>query len=253
MAVVAIRPTDTMDRREFRTGTGHRVAAVSADEMQEVDRVAIEEFGVSLLQMMENAGRNLACQVREAGPEPVVVLAGNGGNGGGGLCAARHLANRDVRVSIVLDRPPERLDGAARTQYETLAAMDVPVDDGVDALAGSDAETVVDALVGYGLDGPLRGTAGDLVEEVATRDATVVSLDVPSGMVATTGERPGPAIEPDRVLTLALPKTGLTEFRGDLYLGDIAIPAGVYHSLDIPYSNPFETEYWVELVPEPGR
>jgi len=252
MAVVAILTNETMNRHDFRTETGRQVTAVTAAEMREVDRVAVEEFGVSLLQMMENAGRNLAEQVREAGSEPVVVLAGNGGNGGGGLCTARHLVNREVAVSVVLDRPPERLDGAARTQYETLAAMGVPVNVGVDALAERDPATVVDALVGYGLDGPLRGTARDLVHEIATRDVTVVSLDVPSGMVATTGERPGSAIEPDRVLTLALPKTGLAEFRGDLYLGEIAIPAGVYHSLDIPYSNPFEDEYWVELVPEPG-
>jgi NAD(P)H-hydrate epimerase len=242
-----------MNGHDFRTETGRPVAAVTAAEMRDVDRVAVEEFGVSLLQMMENAGRNLAQTVRETGPDPVVVLAGNGGNGGGGLCAARHLANRDVPVSVVLDRPPRQLDGAARTQYETLAAMDVPVNDGVDALAESDPATVVDALVGYGLDGPLRGTAGDLVDEVATLDATAVSLDVPSGMVATTGERPGPAVEPDRVLTLALPKTGLAAFRGDLSLGDIAIPAGVYHSLDIPYSNPFDDEYLVELTPGSGR
>jgi len=237
-----------MNRGDFRTETGRQVTAVTAAEMREVDRVAVEKFGVSLLQMMENAGRNLARHVRVAGTEPVVVLAGNGGNGGGGLCAARHLANRDIEVSVVLDRPPGGLDGAARTQYETLAKMGIPVDDGVDALTERDVETVVDALVGYGLDGPLRGTAGELVDEVETLDAPVVSLDVPSGMVATTGERPGPSIDPDRVLTLALPKTGLVEFRGDLYLGDIAIPAGVYHSLDIPYSNPFDDEYWVELT-----
>jgi len=93
--------------------------------------VAVEEFGLSLLQMMENAGRNLAGHVCDVGSQPVVVLAGNGGNGGGGLCAARHLANRDLDVSVVLDRPPENLDGAAHSQYETLAAMGVPVDEGV--------------------------------------------------------------------------------------------------------------------------
>ncbi|ELZ21103.1 sugar kinase [Halosimplex carlsbadense 2-9-1] len=216
--------------------------------MREIDRVAVEEFGVSLLQMMENAGRNLARHVRESGPEPVVVLAGNGGNGGGGLCAARHLANRELDVSVVLDRSPDGLDGAARTQYETLATMGVRVDTGVDALVDREAETVVDALVGYGLDGPLRGIAGELVTEVDGLDTTVVSLDVPSGMVATTGERPGPSVDPDRVLTLALPKTGLSEIDCDLSLGDIAIPAGVYHSLDIPYSNPFEDEYRVDLT-----
>lgn len=241
-----------MHEHAFRTKTGDPIPAVTAAEMREIDQVAVEEYGVSLLQMMENAGRNLAWHVREAGADPVVVLAGNGGNGGGGLCATRHLANRDVAVSVVLDRPPERLDGAARTQYETLTAMGVPMDDGVDAFTGRDAGTVVDAVVGYGLDGSLRGTAGELVDEVETLDATVISLDVPSGMVATTGERPGPSVEPDRVLTLALPKTGLVELRGDLYLGDIAIPAGVYHSLDIPYSSPFEAAYWVELRTELG-
>jgi NAD(P)H-hydrate epimerase len=240
-----------MDPHAFRTETGRSVTAVTAAEMREVDRVAVEEFGVSLLQMMENAGRDLARCVREAGAEPVVVLAGNGGNGGGGLCAARHLANRDIEVSVVLDRSPDGLDGAARTQYETLAAMGVPVDDGVDALVDGGAETLVDALVGYGLDGPLRGTAGELVSEISSLDATVVALDVPSGMIATTGERPGPSIDPDRVLTLALPKIGLAELDCELSLGDIAIPAGVYHSLDIPYSNPFGAEYRLELSRSP--
>ncbi len=248
MPIPAIPRDSPMNRHDFRTESGQQVTAVTAAEMRDVDRVAIEEFGLSLLQMMENAGRDLAQHVREGGPGPVVVLAGNGGNGGGGLCAARHLANRSVDVSVVLDRPPADLDGAARTQYETLAAMGVPVDEGVDVLAERDAETVVDALVGYGLDGPLRGTAGALVEAVETRDATVVSLDVPSGMVATTGERPGSAVEADQVLTLALPKTGLTAFGGDVWLGDVAIPAGVYDALDIPYANPFEDGYRVRLV-----
>jgi len=128
--------------------------------------------------------------------------------------------------------------------------MGVPVDEGVDGLAGRDPETVVDALVGYGLDGSLRGTAGALVETADTLDVTVVSLDVPSGMIATTGERPGPAFEADSVLTLALPKTGLAEFDGDLWLGDIAVPAGVYDALDIPYSTPFDDEYLVRLTPD---
>jgi NAD(P)H-hydrate epimerase len=224
------------------------VTAVTATEMSAVDRVAVEEFGLSLLQMMENAGRNLAWHTRRMHTGRVVVLAGSGGNGGGGLCAARHLANREVPVSVVLDRPPEQLKGAARTQYETLTAMGMSVDTGVEALTDRAPDTVVDALVGYGLDGALRGTASELVETVDRLDATVISLDIPSGMLATTGERPGPAAEPDRVVTLALPKTGLTALRGELYLADIAIPDGVYRSLDVPYSNPFDDEYWVELT-----
>ncbi|QGA84076.1 NAD(P)H-hydrate epimerase [Halomicrobium sp. LC1Hm] len=236
-----------MDTDAFQTPTGRSVTAVTAEEMRAVDGVAVDDFGISLLQMMEHAGRNLAAVVRADEPDSVVVLAGNGGNGGGGLCAARHLANRNVPVSVVLDRPPEGLDGAARTQYETLAAMGVSVDSGETALDQSASVTVVDALIGYGLDGALKGTAADLVERVGDGDTHVVSLDVPSGVNATTGERAGPAVDPDRVVTLALPKTGLTGLDARVTLADIGIPAGVYASLDIPYSTPFDDEYWIDL------
>jgi YjeF-related protein N-terminus len=82
----------------FGTDTGKEVPAVTAAQMREVDRIAIEETGPNLFQMMENAGSNLAAQALEAlgvrwREALVVVLAGPGGNGGGGICAARHLAN----------------------------------------------------------------------------------------------------------------------------------------------------------------
>src|SRR6056297_3358061 len=112
-----------MEKAAFETETGTMVAAVTANEMGEVDRVAVDEVGLTLLQMMENAGRNLAEVVRSVDGEDVTVLAGNGGNGGGGLVAARHLANRDVSVDVVLDRPPTDLDGATAHQYRILDAM----------------------------------------------------------------------------------------------------------------------------------
>ncbi|WP_026190093.1 NAD(P)H-hydrate epimerase [Halomicrobium katesii] len=236
-----------MDTDTFQTPDGRPVTAVTAAEMARVDEVAIDEFGISLLQMMEHAGRNLAANVRAYDPESVLILAGNGGNGGGGLCGARHLANRDVPVTVVLDRPPGRLEGAARTQYEALAATGVTVESGVGAMDQQAPTLVVDALVGYGLDGPLRGTAAELVERVADTDARTVSLDVPTGMNATTGDCAGPAVDPDRVVTLALPKTGLSALETTPVLADIAIPAGVYEALDLPYANPFDDEYWVEL------
>nr|WP_245545354.1 NAD(P)H-hydrate epimerase [Halomicrobium katesii] len=223
------------------------MTAVTADEMRAVDDAAVDDFGISLLQMMEHAGRTLAWHVRDCKPESVTVLAGAGGNGGGGLCAARHLANRDVAVSVVLDRPPADLAGAARTQYETLAAMGVPVKYGVAPVADRNPGLLVDALVGYGLDGPLHGTAGNLVEQTTGLDATVVSLDIPSGVDATTGNCPGPVIHPDRVVTLALPKTGLTSIDAECFLADIGLPEALYESLDIPYATPFGEAYWVAL------
>ncbi|RLM83512.1 NAD(P)H-hydrate epimerase, partial [Haloarcula sp. Atlit-7R] len=98
----------------FKTERGRVVSAVTADQMREVDRVAVDTVSLGLLQMMEHAGRNLAEVARETvesteGTETaengrIVVLAGNGGNGGGGICAARHLANGGIDVTVVLDR-----------------------------------------------------------------------------------------------------------------------------------------------------
>ncbi|MFC7074086.1 NAD(P)H-hydrate epimerase [Halovenus rubra] len=235
-----------MNETLFETAGGQQVTAVTAEEMRAVDRVAVEDVGLTLRQMMENAGRNLAAHAREMQQgNQVVVLAGDGGNGGGGLSCARHLANRDVPVSVVLDRTPAKLSGAAAQQYEILTAMDVPVGTGPDAVP-TQPGLVVDALVGYGLSGALGGFAAELVTETAEADL-IMSLDVPTGRNATTGAEPGVAVTSDRVLTLALPKTGLADGDWDLWLADIAIPATVYDRLDIPYENPFG-EYWVELT-----
>jgi NAD(P)H-hydrate epimerase len=211
--------------------------------MRAVDRVAVESFGIDVLQMMEHAGRALAEVVRDRTDGPVTVLAGNGGNGGGGLCCARHLLNRGADVRVVLDRAPGELSGPAAHHHATLDAMDCPVAVG----PGNAGTAVVDALVGYGLSGPLAGTAADLAAAANEASGTVVSLDVPSGLDATTGERPGTAVDPDAVLTLALPKTGLAGVDADCLLADIGLPAGVYEELDIPHFG--FSDYRVRLTP----
>ncbi len=115
----------------FHTEDGAAVPAVTADQMREVDRIAVDEFGLGILQMMENAGRSLAEHVLAmlAGAEgEVTVLAGSGGNGGGGLCCARHLHNRGVKVWVVLDRAAEALASPARSQLRILHGGGSPAD-----------------------------------------------------------------------------------------------------------------------------
>ncbi len=232
----------------FRTPTGQPVTAVTADEMRDVDRVAVDEVGLALLQMMENAGRALAWHTRDVRDGDVVVVAGNGGNGGGGLVCARHLANRGVPVRAVLDRPPENLTDAAAHQHHVLDEMGVPVTTGVESLAGIDGDpAVVDALIGYGLSGELRPPADAYVDRMNDLTGPTVSLDVPSGRDATTGASPGTAVVPDRTVTLALPKTGLDAATGRLYLADVGIPRAVYERLDIAYEQPFGDDDWVRL------
>ncbi len=121
------------------------------------------------------------------------------------------------------------------------AAVDRP-DDAAGAVA--DAAATVDALVGYSLHGPPRGRLAALVELVAERARRVVSLDVPTGVDATTGESPGVAVDPDVTVTLALPKTGLTAVGGDRWLADIGIPAPVYERTGLDYEPLFAGDRW---------
>lgn len=229
----------------FVTANGTPVTAVTADEMRAVDGMATETVGLGLLSMMENAGRNLASVVeaRRDGEE-VVVFAGGGGNGGGGLAGARHLSNRGVPTTVVLDRPPAELEGATEEQYASVAAMGLQ--DRTDTPAAVTGSVAVDALVGYGLSEGLDGRTAELARRCTDAD-TVVSLDVPSGVDATTGAVPGPAVDADATLTLALPKTGLGATAGDLRLGDIALPGVVYNRLDVPYRRPFGSRYVVPI------
>jgi len=238
-----------MEKRAFHTNEGVRVTAVTADEMRDVDRVAVEDVGLDLLQMMENAGRTLARHVRSLKNGSVLVVAGNGGNGGGGLACARHLANHDVDVTVALDRDPRDLTGVTAQQYGILEEMHVPTVVGPEQLEDDEAFTVlVDALIGYGLSGPVREPTARLIRSMNRHSASILSLDVPSGIDATSGETLGIAADPDRILTLALPKTGLREQTCSLFLADISVPHAVYERLDIEYVNPFGEEMWVELA-----
>ncbi len=239
----------------FLTSAGAPVPAITTDQMREVDRVAVEEFGLSILQMMENAGRTLAEHVLDILNDdgPIVVVAGGGGNGGGGLCCARHLLNRGCRVQVVLDRAAEDLQGAAAHQWQILATAGTsPLvgEEGMEAIAR--AMLIVDALIGYGLRSAPRIRAARLISAINRSPADVISLDVPSGMNATTGEALGEMVLPDRVLTLALPKIGLAALRVPLYLADIGIPPAVYDRLGIPYAPPFGNTWWIQLRAQSG-
>nr|AGF93156.1 sugar kinase [uncultured organism] len=218
--------------------------------MEKVDQVAIEEFGINVLQMMENAGRSLATEViRSSKSGPVTVLAGAGGNGGGGLCCARHLLNHGFEVNIVLDHPRDELSTPVQRQLEILKSSGLkPIKWGKKEEKIGEAKVVVDALIGYGLKNSPRGKTLDLINICGEIDSGIVSLDVPSGLDSTTGNAPGARIYPDRTLTLALPKTGLTEVNGEILLLDIGIPSGVFNKLNIPYKSPFEESYIIKLI-----
>lgn len=225
---------------------------MTASEMREVDSIAMEQTGPNLYQMMENAGRNLALLAIELlGSEwkraAIAVLAGGGGNGGGGICAARHLANRGLNVKLCLAEPGRLADVAAfqrkifrATSGEEINAANLP----------ERVDLILDALIGYGLESAPRGPVAGLIRWANRTGAPILSLDVPSGLDATTGDTPGECISARWTLTLALPKTGLLpEKTGELFLADIGIPEGTYRKLGLNYIFPFSNRFWVRLAP----
>ena len=198
--------------------------------MIEVDRIMIEDLAIDLVRMMANAGRNLAQLVIDRfGPGTVTVLAGSGGNGGGGLVAARHLVNRGVDVWVTLGVDEEGLTDVPRRQLEILRRMGVAVTE-----EAVPADVTIDALIGYSLRGAPRGRIGALIDELGSVDTSVVSLDTPSGLDVTDGSRPGAVVAAAATLTLAMPKIGLRDAVevGELYCGDISVPALVFERVE---------------------
>ncbi|MGB3737067.1 MAG: NAD(P)H-hydrate epimerase [Ilumatobacter sp.] len=215
-------------------------------QMVEVDRVMIEELQIGLIQMMENAGRNLAQLVLQRfDPSTVTVLAGSGGNGGGGLVAARHLANRGVDVSVTLGQPVEKFGPVPAQQFEILQRM------GVDTATDPPrSDVVIDALIGYSLTGAPRGRVGELVAAIGDIGGRVVSLDTPSGLDVTDGSVPGLVVDADATLTLALPKVGLRDAVqvGELYLADISVPPSVYDAIGVAPAPDFSRGTVLEIA-----
>ena len=207
--------------------------------MREVDRAMVEDYGIHLLQMMENAGRELAglARARFLGGDPrgraVVVMAGPGGNGGGGLVCARRLHGWGAQVQVLLSAPIDRLAGVSRHQMAILERMGAPIEVAGDEAGLPDADLIVDALIGYSLSGAPRGVAASLIRAASEHSAPVLALDVPSGVDVTTGRAYDPSVLASATLTLALPKAGLWDDAarlrvGELYLADIGVPPELY-------------------------
>ncbi len=237
----------------FISESGLVVPAVTTEQMREVDRVAIEGVGPNLYQMMENAGRNLASLCVEMLGEgwatsPVVVLAGTGGNGGGGICAARHLANHGGQVTLVVS-DVARLAGVPAEQLALFRASGGRLAETGD-LRTLESSLTVDAVLGYSLAGAPHGAVADLIGWMSLGDAPVVALDVPSGVDSTTGDAPGAHVRAVTTMTLALPKTGLAvDAVGELWVADIGVPGGVLERAGVrpPPAGLFSRGYRVRL------
>jgi len=224
----------------------HEILAISADQMREVDRAMIEDVRIELPQMMENAGRNLAdlAMVR-FGPSRVTVLAGPGGNGGGGLVAARHLSNRGVEVAVSLSHTVEEMTPVPAHQFDILTRMGIPGGE------PKPAALIIDALIGYSLRGDPWGRSAELIEWANNQATSILALDTPSGLDVSTGAPSAPCIQATATMTLALPKLGLYQAAevGQLYLADISVPPLVYERMGLSVGSLFRDGPLLEVRP----
>ncbi len=209
-----------------------------AERMRAIDRFAIEERGVPALDLMERAGAGVARAVERLMPDgPAVVVCGTGNNGGDGLVVARLLRDAGREVTVICVGSPAKLTGDALANLERLPG-EAPVElgQGMDALAG--ASVVVDALLGTGFAGEPRGAIGEAIAAIAGCTAPIISIDVPSGVDASTGVVAGAAVRARSTVTFHMAKPGLWIHPGKAHAGevevlDIGIPRGGPHDADI--------------------
>ncbi len=225
------------------------IKVVTAKEMQEKDRFTIEKIGVPGVVLMENAGRAVARVVQrmlENVADPLVyVFCGKGNNGGDGFVVARHLWNEGVYVRVFCTAGEAEFRGDALTNYKILKNIQIPIEtisriDELRELEHEPPDLLVDALLGTGTQGAVKGFVKEVIEFINQNIETrVVSVDIPSGLDASSPEVAGSAIRADVTVTMALPKRCHTLYRaknyvGELYIADIGIPPFVLNMDDLP-------------------
>ena len=236
------------------------IPSISTEEMIEVDRLMMEEFQISLPQMMEMAGRNLADLSEyhlNEDKKPILVFTGTGNNGGGGMTAVRHLANRGYEVTVCLVGNPDQLKPIVEKRWFTLQKMESVKwlrDEDFDFF-DSENYLILDAMIGYGLTGKPRSEVRKIIQWINdSTSSIVISLDAPTGLDTTSGKYyPDSCIIADATMTLALPKIGLCtpaakKVTGDLYLADIGVPNEVLSAIGLSEKNIFANGSLIRLL-----
>jgi NAD(P)H-hydrate epimerase len=195
-------------------------------QVRELDRRAIDGFGVPGVVLMENAGRGCAELLMRLNPErkPTVILCGPGNNGGDGFVIARHLDNHGWPVWAMPLVKTTELSGDAAVNFHIAKAAEL-VGDPTNIFDG----WVVDALFGTGLNRPLAPPFDAWVAMINTSNSPVLAIDIPSGLDCDTGEPLGPTVRATHTATFVAPKRGFVnpksrEWTGEVHVIDIGAP-----------------------------
>lgn len=222
---------------------------VTAEQMRRIDKVTIEERGVPGMQLMERAGQSVADEICDRFERAAVaILAGKGNNAGDGFVVARLLHERDWPVTLFLLADPDELQGDARSMFEKLpdAVTPVRIEDAAELRDRlNDFELLVDAILGTGVKGAVRGLFADVIETMNASALPVVSVDIPSGLPGDGGPTDGPVVQAAHTVTMGLPKLGMVTHPGVAFTGTVTVA-----SLDFPEDLLNDPEIKVNLLSE---
>lgn len=225
--------------------------AVSPSTMKQMDGTAIRDYKIPGIILMENAGREVALAVKNmwdaqqnSVSRKIVLFCGKGNNGGDGFVAARHLANMGFDTVVFITANPGSITGDAAINLEIIKNMGLQIkvideEPDLDEVMGitRDAAVLVDAMLGTGLAGEVRGVARKVIEIINRLEIPVIAVDIPSGICGQTGKILGNAVKSQQTVTMALPKIGLllypgAKYRGELFTADIGMPICLIRSAE---------------------
>ncbi len=198
------------------------------EEIREADRIAIEEYGVPGVVLMENAGRGAASvalnMLGRKADARVAIVCGSGNNGGDGFVVARHLHNAGVAVIVYLLCAREKIAGDALLNLRIIEKMALDIrETSTTRLDLSDADLVVDALLGTALNGEVREPYLSAIRAINAAGKPVLAIDIPSGLDANTGAVLGECVRATCTATFALPKIGFTRGSGPQVTGPVTV------------------------------
>jgi len=201
---------------------------LTAQSAKLIDLKAQDKFGISTLILMENAGaRVAAATVGFCRTKKIAIFCGKGNNGGDGFVAARHLLTCGIKPDIFLADRISQVENEARTNLEILRRLKSKIIEvttqNIFSIKISKYGLIIDALLGVGLSGEVRGIYKDLITLINSSQAHIISVDIPSGLDATTGKILGACVKADKTVTFVAKKRGMVFGEGPKYCGKIVV------------------------------
>jgi hydroxyethylthiazole kinase-like uncharacterized protein yjeF len=228
---------------EIMRSNNQAMKAATVKQIQKLDRVAIDEYGMPSIILMENAGRLVAAEVlrqlkRKKNPK-VSVICGLGNNAGDGFVVARHLINAGIKAKVYHFGKEKQLKVDALINYRFFKKLRFPIapiklsNQGLLPAEISKVDIVVDAIFGAGLNRDIQNPFKSIIEGINSSSAKIISVDIPSGLNGTTGKIYGVCIKANTTVTFSLAKKGFYKNYGPALTGkvivvDIGIPYACY-------------------------